>query len=156
MGPVGFNSLIDAACVDPNKNRCLFWEYRSDMGNIINAKTQLESVPADVAADGFFDSMYKFKIFPIGCCSRRTRITARLVYGGAQPLFPTQYSDYWNQRQTYGYGTDLASKTIALARNYIEEMPYFCGVNPNNCQYQQGYQIYLNNNWGKTQRLLPV
>ena len=154
VGPAGFSSLLNDACTNPLKNRCFVWEWRTDQGNIINAKTELEVVPPEVAADGFTDNMYKFKIFPTMCCSRRTRITARLLYSGANPLFPTQYSDYWNQRQTYGYGTDLASKILQNSRNYMDDnIPCSDG---SNCQHQLDYQALVDANWNINNSTYPA
>lgn len=123
LGPPGFQTVLTNCCSNPLCNRCLFWEERTDQGNLKNAKTQLETIPAAMVGL-FVDSMFKFKTFPGPCCSRRTRTTARLVYGGPFPLFPTSYMDYWvyDSKQRYGFGTTLgSSRTLALARVYLDD-----------------------------------
>jgi len=151
VGPLSMRTVMDAACLDPTMNRCLFWEWRSDLGNIINAKTELETVPPDAASDGFVDSMYKFKIFPMMCCSTRTRITARLMYSGAFPLFPVTYADYWNQRQNFGSGTTLAYRVLQNERNYLDDNTP-CST-PASCQHQLDYQAVVDANWGTPNQL---
>lgn len=117
VGNRGFQSLFNIA-TGPGYNRRLYWEYRTDQGNIINAKTQVETVPAQATADGFVDTMFKFKIFPVMCCRRRSSMSVRLVYTG---LFPNGYEDYFRIRQRYGYGTVIDRRVIVHKRTYLED-----------------------------------
>lgn len=118
VGNRGFQSLFNIG-MGPGYNRRLYWEYRTDQGNIINAKTQVETVPPQAAANGFVDTMFKFKIFPTMCCSRRSSMTVRLVYIG---LFPNSYEDYFRVRQRYGYGTVIDRRVIMHSRTYLEDI----------------------------------
>lgn len=145
-GPLGYISIFTTACTDPRYNRCIFWEERTDQGNIKNAKTYLD--PNFPVVAGVADTMFKYKTFPVMCCDRFTRITARLVYGNTAPgvsLFPTKYQDYWDQRQNYGYGTDIAWKILQLGLTYYDET-FGCGGAV--CHYHWVYQALVSANYG--------
>ncbi len=142
-GPLGFRTILNNACTDPRYNRCFVWEERTDQGNVKNIKTYL-----DPHYPGGLDTMFQYKTFPIMCCDRYTRIIVRITYSGANAFFPTKYEDYWDQRQTYGYGTELVSKILRLGLTYYDET-FGCG-NPTACIYHIVYQRLVTANWPNT------
>jgi hypothetical protein len=148
FGASGFADAMLNACNDERYNRCPVWFWTSDQGNRINAKFTLEPVPPVAAAAGFTDSMLKFKFFPIMCCSRRTRITFAMRYGGPFPLFPTSYQDIWTQRQRYGFISEVVSKTIVLSRTYLDDQ--FTNPSSNMAASWKQYQILVSANYNTT------
>jgi len=116
VGDAGFETWLLNA---PDVGRKVMWEHRTDQGNIINVGERTPLVPPSSIVlnnpaawtDPFF-----FKHYPLMCgnsCSKRTLIQARLVYIG---LPNSEYSEYFADRQRYGYGTVIGRRIMALNR----------------------------------------
>lgn len=121
VGDSGFEMwLINA----PNHNRKVMWEHRSDQGNVINVGERTPFVPPSTIVlndPSRFPDPFFFRHFPMMCgrrCLKRTLIQARLVYVG---LPNSQYSDYFEDRQRYGYGTVIGRRVMALNRRRFDE-----------------------------------